>query len=141
MKKFSSLLIAIALIFITVAPLKADEGMWLPMMIKRLEQRDLQKMGLQLTPEEIYSVNNSSLKDAIVMLDGGSCTAEMISSNGLMLTNHHCAYDAIRTHSSVENDILTKGFWAMSKNEELPNEGSTASFLVRMEDVTDRVRA
>src|SRR6056297_1893676 len=138
MKKISSLLIAIVLIFTAAAPLKADEGMWLPMMIKRLEQRDLQKMGLQLTPEEIYSVNNGSLKDAIVSL-GGFCTAEMISSNGLMLTNHHCAYDAIRTNSTVENDILTNGFWAMSNDEELPNEGLTASFLVRMEDVTERV--
>jgi len=140
MKKLNSFLLALAFMFVAAAPVKADEGMWLPMMIHRLNQRDLQKMGLQLTPEEIYSVNNGSLKDAIVSL-GGFCTAEMISANGLMLTNHHCAYEAIRTHSSVENDILTNGFWAMNKDEELQNQGLTASFLVRMEDVTERVLA
>lgn len=139
MKKLSSILLLFMLVF-AVIPVKADEGMWLPMMIKRLNQRDLQKMGLQLTPEEIYSVNNSSLKDAIVSL-GGFCTGEIISDQGLMLTNHHCAYDAIRDHSSVENDYLTDGFWAMSKEEEKPNQGLTASFLVRMEDVTERVLA
>lgn len=139
MKKLSSILLLFMLVF-AVIPVKADEGMWLPMMIKRLNQRDLQKMGLQLTPEEIYSVNNSSLKDAIVSL-GGFCTGEIISDQGLMLTNHHCAYDAIRDHSSVENDYLTDGFWAMSKDEEKPNQGLTASFLVRMEDVTERVLA
>ena len=139
MKKwFSALLIFAALL--QVAPVKADEGMWLPLMIKRLNQRDLQEMGLQLTPEEIYSVNNSSLKDAIVSL-GGFCTGEIISDQGLMLTNHHCAYDAIRTHSSVENDYLTNGFWAMSRDKELPNRGLTASFVVRMDDVTERVLA
>lgn len=140
MKKINSVLLALAMIFVAAAPVKADEGMWLPMMIQRLNQRDLQKMGLQLTPEEIYSVNNGSLKDAIVSL-GGFCTAEMISANGLMLTNHHCAYDAIRSHSTVENDILTNGFWAMSHDEELPNQSLSASFLVRMEDVTERVLA
>ncbi len=130
--------LALALALISSLPLKADEGMWLPMLIKRLNQRDLQEMGLQLTPEEIYSVNNSSLKDAIVSM-GGFCTGEIISSNGLMLTNHHCGYDAIRTNSSVEHDYLTDGFWAKSLDQELPNEGLYVSFLVRMEDVTERV--
>lgn len=131
---FLALLIAIT----SISSVKADEGMWLPMLIKRLQYRDLQKMGLQLTAEEIYSVNHSSLKDAIVSL-GGFCTAEMVSPNGLMLTNHHCGYDAIREHSTVENDILTNGFWAKSYAEEKPNPGLYASFLVRMEDVTDRI--
>ncbi|TVR39790.1 MAG: S46 family peptidase [Cryomorphaceae bacterium] len=139
MKKWFSVLLIFAAL-LQVAPVKADEGMWLPLMIKRLNQRDLQEMGLQLTPEEIYSVNNSSLKDAIVSL-GGFCTGEIISDQGLMLTNHHCAYDAIRTHSSVENDYLTNGFWAMSRDQELPNRGLTASFVVRMDDVTERVLA
>ena len=85
----------------------ADEGMWLPLHIQRLNQVDMQKMGLQLTAEEIYSINNSSLKDAIVNLGGGFCTGEIISDQGLLLTNHHCGYDYIQGHSTVENDILT----------------------------------
>jgi hypothetical protein len=137
MKKSLILTLLIALIVLT--PAKADEGMWLPLLIKRLNQRDLQKMGLQLTPEEIYSVNNSSLKDAIVSM-GGFCTGEIISPNGLMLTNHHCGYDAIRTNSTVENDYLKDGFWAKSYDEELPNEGLYVSFLVRMADVTETIK-
>ncbi|WP_430300591.1 S46 family peptidase [Rapidithrix thailandica] len=118
-----------------------DEGMWLPMFIERLNYKDMKKQGLKLSPEEIYSVNNSSLKDAIVMLGGGFCTAEVVSNQGLLLTNHHCAYDAIQDHSSVEHDYLKNGFWAMNKDQELPNEGLTASFLVRMEDVSQKVLA
>lgn len=136
MKK--SLFLALLMAIVSIAPVKADEGMWLPMLIKRLNQRDLQKMGLQLTPEEIYSVNNSSLKDAIVSM-GGFCTAEIVSPNGLMLTNHHCGYDAIRSNSTVEDDILTNGFWAKSYDQEKPNEGLFVTFLVRMEDVTDQI--
>ena len=115
-----------------------DEGMWLPIHIKRLYNRDLQKMGLQLTPEEIYSINQSSLKDAIVSL-GGFCTGEIVSNQGLMLTNHHCAFGSIQTHSSVDHDYLTDGFWAKTRSEELPNEKLYARFLVRMEDVTRQV--
>ena len=133
-----TLILSVILFLTAFAPAKADEGMWLPMLIQRLNQRDLQKMGLQLTPEEIYSVNNASLKDAIVSM-GGFCTGEIISANGLMLTNHHCGYDAIRENSTVENDYLTNGFWAGSYKEELPNEGLFVSFLVRMEDVTAQV--
>lgn len=136
MKK--SILLAALLAIVSIAPVKADEGMWLPMLIKRLNQRDLQKMGLQLTPEEIYSVNNSSLKDAIVSM-GGFCTGEIVSPNGLMLTNHHCGFDAIRENSTVEDDILTNGFWAKSYDQEKPNEGLYVSILVRMEDVTDQI--
>lgn len=124
--------------FIMILSVKADEGMWLPLHIKRLNEVDMQKMGLKLTAEEIYSVNNSSLKDAVVSL-GGFCTGEIISGEGLLLTNHHCGFDAIQTHSSVKNDYLTDGFWAMSKDKELPNEGLSASFLVRMENVTEAV--
>jgi hypothetical protein len=136
MKK--SLILSALILLTAFMPVKADEGMWLPMLIKRLNQRNLQEMGLQLTPEEIYSVNQSSLKDAIVSM-GGFCTGEIISKNGLMLTNHHCGYDAIRENSTVENDILTNGFWAANYSEELPNEGLFVSFLVRMEDVTDQI--
>jgi hypothetical protein len=115
-----------------------DEGMWLPMFLDRLNYVDMQKMGLHLTAEELYSINHSSLKDAIVNF-GGFCTAEVISKEGLLLTNHHCGYEAIQKHSSVENDYLTNGFWAYKKTEEIPTEGLTATFLVRMEDVTKKV--
>ncbi len=119
----------------------ADEGMWLPLHIQRLNYTDMQKMGLQLTPEEIYSINHSSLKDAVVNLGGGFCTGEIISPEGLMITNHHCGYDFIQSHSTVENNILANGFWASTKEEELPNPGLFVQFLVRMEDVTNKVLA
>jgi hypothetical protein len=117
---------------------KADEGMWIPLLIDRLNYVDMQEMGLNLTPEEIYSVNNSSLKDAIVIF-GGGCTGEIISADGLLLTNHHCGYGVIQSHSTVEHDYLSEGFWAMSRDEELANPGLSVRFLVRIEDVTDRV--
>ena len=110
------------------------------MLIKRLNYADMQANGLNLTAEELYDINNASLKDAIVSL-GGFCTGEIISNQGLMLTNHHCGYDAIRSHSTVENDYLTDGFWAMTREEERKNPGLTAAILVRMEDVTDKVLA
>lgn len=125
----------------------ADEGMWLPMFVERLNHADMQKMGLQLSAEEIYSINNASLKDAIVGLStspapsGYFCTGEIVSPQGLMFTNHHCGYDIIQQHSTVENDILTHGFWAKSLDEELPNEALTASFLISMSDITDSVMA
>ncbi len=115
-----------------------DEGMWLPMFVERLNYVDMQKMGLHLTADELYSINHSSLKDAIVSL-GGFCTAEVVSPEGLLFTNHHCGYDAIHSHSTVERNYLTDGFWAMSKAEELPNDGLYVSFLVRMEDKTSDV--
>lgn len=120
--------------------LKADEGMWLMTMIKRLNGVDLQKQGLKLTAEEIYSVNKSSLKDAIVQF-GGGCTAEMVSKEGLLFTNHHCGYGQIAALSTPEKDHLTNGFWAMKKSEELPAKGLSVRFLVRMDDVTKRINA
>jgi len=123
----------------------ADEGMWLPIFIERLNYTDMQRLGLQLTAEEIYSVNNASLKDAIMGLSNEPapssffCTAELVSSQGLLFTNHHCGFDAIQKHSSVEHDYLSDGFWAMNKDEELPNPGLTASVLVYMADVTDSI--
>ncbi len=131
------LVFAIAIIFIL--PAKADEGMWLPMFINRLNYVDMQKEGLQLTAEEIYSINNSSLKDAIVAMGGGFCTAEVISPEGLMLTNHHCGYNAIQENSTPENNILDNGFWAMTKADEIPIDGLTISILDRMEDVKERI--
>jgi hypothetical protein len=119
---------------------KADEGMWLPLFVERLNYVDMQKMGLQLTAEEIYSINNSSLKDAIAIF-GRGCTGELISDQGLLITNHHCGYGRIQAHSSVEHDYLTDGFWAESFEEELPNPGLAVTFLIRIEDVTERVLA
>lgn len=118
---------------------RADEGMWLPLLVKRLNHADMKKMGCKLSADEIYNVNNGSLKDAVVMLSGGSCSAEAISPEGLLLTNHHCGYEAIQTNSSVEHDYLADGFWAKTRAEELPTGGITASFLVRIEDVTERI--
>ncbi len=127
--------------------LSADEGMWLPMFVERLNHTDMQQMGLQLTADEIYGINNASIKDAIAGLstsptpNGYFCTGEIVSAQGLMFTNHHCGYDIIQQHSSVDNDILTNGFWARSLDEELPNDALTASFLVSMNDITDSVMA
>lgn len=113
----------------------ADEGMWLPMFIERLNYVDMKKKGLKLTPEEIYSVNNSSLKDAIVSF-GGFCTGEIISNKGLILTNHHCGYGNVQAVSTVEKNHLKNGFWAKGLPEEIPMEGLFVRFLIRMDDVT-----
>lgn len=124
---------------LAVLPALADEGMWLPSLIsERID--DMRSKGFRLTAEDIYSINQASMKDAVVLFDGG-CTGELVSPEGLLLTNHHCGYDAIQRHSTVEHDYLTHGFWAMSRAEELPNEGLNVRFLVRMEEVTDRLKA
>lgn len=120
------------------APAKADEGMWIPMLIGQNFQQ-MQKLGWKGTAEDIYSVNKSSLKDAIVHF-GGGCTAEMISANGLLMTNHHCGYGNISSLSTVENNYLMNGFVANTKEAELPCPGLSVKFLVRMQDVTKRVR-
>lgn len=117
---------------------KADEGMWLPMLVERLNYTDMQKYGLKLTAEELYSINHSSLKDAIIQF-GNGCTGEIISNQGLILTNHHCGYGSIQSHSTTEHDYLLDGFWAKSFDQELPNPGLTARFLIRVEDVTSQI--
>ena len=122
---------------ISLCGAKADEGMWLPSLISQ-RIGDMQAKGFKLTAEDIYSVNQASLKDAVVLFARG-CTGELISPDGLLLTNHHCGYAQIQKHSSVEHDYLKDGFWAMTRNEELPNEGLSVSFLERMEDVTEVV--
>lgn len=132
-KLFLSLFIVASLCF----NLRADEGMWIPMLLQNNEQ-DMQEMGMNITAEDIYSINHSSMKDAVVLFDGG-CTGEIVSNQGLLLTNHHCGFDWIQYHSTVEHDYLTHGFWAMSKEEELPCPGISAVMLKSMEDVTDRV--
>ncbi|MBR5300126.1 MAG: S46 family peptidase [Bacteroidales bacterium] len=116
---------------------RADEGMWLPSLISQ-RIADMQEKGFKLSAEDIYSINQASLKDAVVLF-GRGCTGELISPEGLLLTNHHCGYSQIQQHSSVEHDYLKDGFWAMSRDEELPNKGLTVSFLERMDDVTDNV--
>ena len=115
----------------------ADEGMWLPALISQ-RIGDMQAKGFKLSAEDVYSVNQASLKDAVVLF-GGGCTGEIVSDEGLLLTNHHCGYGYIQRHSSVEHDYLKDGFWAMDRSQELPNRGLSVSFLQRMEDVTDRV--
>jgi hypothetical protein len=117
---------------------KADEGMWFLMFLERLNHRDMQKMGLQLTAEEIYSINNHSLKDAIVQFNGG-CTAEMVSKDGLVLTNHHCGYDAIAELSTPESNYLKNGFWAKDRKAELKPKSLFVRFFVRMDDVSKRI--
>ena len=134
------LLFVVSAIMLVPASVKADEGMWFLMFIERLNHRDMQKMGLQLTAEEIYSINNHSLKDAIVQFNGG-CTAEMISKDGLVLTNHHCGYDAIAELSTAEKNYLKDGYWAANRNEELKPSSLFVRFFVRMDDCSKRILA
>ncbi|MCC7051599.1 MAG: S46 family peptidase, partial [Bacteroidia bacterium] len=115
----------------------ADEGMWIPLLLKQLNEPQMKKLGMRLSAEDIYSINNGSLKDAIIQF-GGGCTGEIVSENGLLLTNHHCGYGAIQSHSKVGKNYLDDGFWAKNYGEELPNPGLTALFIVRIEDVTAR---
>ncbi|AKD04711.1 S46 family peptidase [Pontibacter korlensis] len=129
---------AAAFLSIGISTARPDEGMWLPLLLKQLNEAEMQKKGMRLSAEDIYNVNQSSLKDAIVSF-GGFCTGEMISPEGLLLTNHHCGYGQVQQHSTVENDYLTEGFWAKTRQEELPNPGLTATFIVRMEDVTKQI--
>lgn len=129
----------ILLISLTISLIaKADEGMWLPQLLNALNIKDMKKNGLKLTAEQIYSVNKSSMKDAIVQF-GGGCTAEIVSNQGLMITNHHCGYSAIAYHSTVQKDYLTNGFWAMNKQEEVYTPNLTATIINRIEDVTAKV--
>jgi hypothetical protein len=136
--RLTIILVSISLSFSTVW---ADEGMWLPSFLSQVTVEKMQKMGLELTTEDIYNINSSSLKDAVVSLDGGSCTGELVSPEGLLLTNHHCGYSEIQNHSTPENNILKNGFWAKTREEELPNPGKTATFLIRVEEVTDSINA
>ena len=136
MKRFTTLAAAFLLLFSSA---RADEGMWLLHMLQRINEAGMQEAGLRLSAQDIYDINNASLKDAIVRLNGGSCTAEVISSQGLVLTNHHCAYGAIQSFSAPEHDYLSDGFWAKAKDQEMHIEDFFVSFLVRIDDVTERV--
>ena len=126
------------LTIILTPALRADEGMWIPLLIEKYNIKLMQEKGFKLSAEDIYSVNKACMKDAVVQF-GGGCTGEVISPDGLLITNHHCGYGQIQKHSTLAHDYLTDGFWAMSKAEELPNPGLTVTFLKRMEDVTDSV--
>ncbi len=141
----NKLKLIIALLFISVIFTHAHEGMWLPILLKKYNIEQMQQQGFKLTANDIYNINQASLKDAVIGLVNLKrpfrhfCTGEIISNQGLLLTNHHCGYRSIQSHSSVKNDYLTDGFWAMSKKEELPNEGMGVCFLKRMEDVTSKI--
>ena len=132
-------LLIIALLLTTTFSAFADKGMWLPSLISS-RIKDMKSKGFKLSAEDIYSINQASLKDAVVLFDGG-CTGEIVSEKGLLLTNHHCGYDAIQALSTVEHDYLTNGYWAQSHAEELPCVGLKVDILVRMEEVTDRLAA
>ena len=132
MKKIVSIIIAAA---ISAGSVFADEGMWLLPLLEKMNGKAMKELGCELTPKQIYDINNTSLKDAIVQF-GGGCTGEIISSEGLLVTNHHCGYGNIQKLSSVEHDYLKDGYWAMNRNEELPCEGLTVTFLEYMQDIT-----
>ncbi|MDR3133583.1 MAG: S46 family peptidase, partial [Prevotellaceae bacterium] len=117
---------------------RADEGMWLLPLIEKLNYAAMQKQGLALSAEEVYSINRSSLKDAVVIF-GGGCTGEIISPEGLLLTNHHCGYGIIQEHSSVEHDYLKDGFWAKTRADEIPSPGLSVTFLEQIEDVSNKI--
>ena len=137
-RKVSILLIGIWLT--GIFSVSADEGMWLLTMLKKMNMDRMEKMGLKLSAEDIYSINQSSVKDAVVNF-GGFCTGEIVSDQGLILTNHHCGYGAIQEHSTTENNYLKDGFWAKNHDEEIPIEGLSVSFLKRMEDVSERINS
>jgi peptidase S46-like protein len=133
-------IVFVALMFSSILSFNASagEGMWIPLLLEQLNEAEMKDMGMKISAEDIYSINHSSLKDAIVLF-GGGCTAEVVSDQGLLLTNHHCGYGSIQKHSSLDNNYLTNGFWAMNQKEELENPGLKVTFLVSMEDVTQKV--
>lgn len=137
MKKF--ILLPLIILCFSINVVKADEGMWLPILLKSLCESDMQSKGLKITAEDIYSINKSSLKDAIVLF-GGGCTGEIVSNQGLLFTNHHCGIGQVQYHSSVANDYIKNGFWAKSQKDELQNPGLSVTFIVRIEDVTAKIK-
>ena len=135
--KNKCLIISLLLVMFS-STLRADEGMWIPLLLEKFNIQIMQEKGFKLSAEDIYSVNKACMKDGVLSF-GGGCTGEVISENGLLITNYHCGYSQIQSHSSLEHDYLTNGFWAMSQKEELPCPGLYVTFLKRMEDVTDKV--
>jgi len=137
MKHFKNLLFS-AIFFLYSAISFANEGMWLPLLLEKLNEKEMKSLGMKISAKDIYSINSGSLKDAIVSF-GGFCTGEIISSKGLVLTNHHCGFDAVQNHSTLEHNYIRDGFWANSNSEELPNPGLFATFIIRIEDVTKQI--
>lgn len=135
--KFLRHTVLVSCLFIT-SLLHADEGMWLPLFLQQLNEKEMKAMGMKITAKDIYDINKGSLKDAIVSF-GGFCTGEVISSKGLVLTNHHCGFDAIQNHSTLENNYIRDGFWAKNYGEEIPNQGLFVTFIVRIDDVTKQI--
>jgi len=131
-------LLRLLFIFLSVPLFAQQGGMWIPSLLEGMNETEMKNLGMKMTAKDIYDVNSSSIKDAIVHFNGG-CTSELISDKGLLLTNHHCGYSQIQKHSSLENDYLQNGFWAKSLKEELPNPGVTATFIIKIEDVTNQI--
>lgn len=131
-------LLRLLFIFLSVPLFAQQGGMWIPSLLDGMNETEMKNLGMKMSAQDIYDVNNSSLKDAIVHFNGG-CTSEMISNQGLLLTNHHCGYSQIQKHSSLESDYLEHGFWAKSLKEELPNPGVTSTFIIKIEDVTEKI--
>lgn len=136
MKLIRHLLLVISILIVSVA--SASDGMWLPLLLEKMNEKEMKSLGMKISAKDIYSVNSGSLKDAIVSF-GGFCTGEVISSKGLVLTNHHCGFDAIQNHSSVDHNYIRDGFWSGSYAEEIPNPGLFVTFIVRIEDVSAQV--
>ena len=134
------IVVCLFLSFLLIAPLTAEEGMWMLHLLRQQKLTAMQQLGLQLEDKDIYNPDGSSIKDAVVQF-GSGCTGEVISPNGLLLTNHHCGYGQIQQHSTLEKNYLEEGFWAMSLQEELPNPGLTVTFIEHIEEVTDQVKA
>ncbi len=129
----------LSLLFVTTSHTSlADEGLWLPFLLEEHNQHRMQEMGMRISAEDIYSLNQSSIKDAIVLF-GRGCSGSIVSDQGLLFTNHHCGFGSIRNHSTIESNYLDEGFWASSLQEELPNPGLTVTLLKKMEEVTDSI--
>ncbi len=133
MKYLKQAFVAFCLFIVSLA--RADEGMWLPLLLEKLNEKQMKSLGMKISARDIYNINSGSLKDAIVSF-GGFCTGEVISSKGLLLTNHHCGFDVIQNHSTLEHNYIRDGFWAKNHSEEIPNPGLYATFIVRIEDVS-----
>lgn len=136
MKRIKILLITLAFLITTFV--NANEGMWLPQLLEKLNEKEMKSLGMKISAKDIYNINGGSLKDAIVSF-GGFCTGEVISTKGLVLTNHHCGFDAIQNHSTLDHNYIRDGFWARNKGEEIPNQGLFVTFIVRIEDVTKKI--
>src|SRR5690554_6116128 len=131
-------LLRLLIIFLSVPLFAQQGGMWIPSLLDGMNETEMKNLGMKMSAQDIYDVNNASLKDAIVHFNGG-CTSEIISNKGLLLTNHHCGYSQIQSHSTLENDYLEHGFWAKNLKQELSNPGVTATFIIRIEDVTTKI--